>query len=340
MRPVTDDELQHAANMLVRSCLKLTSGERLALVGDAESGVLVSAIENASRDTGADVTVLRLDQLRSYSTNHTGERPHKVLPDGVRRAMLSAQASVFVATAPHSESSMREQLLHIVGACKVRHVHMPGITPRAFASGIATDFEKLTAIGRSIAERLEGAREITSESADGTKLVVRGGRRWVSRLGTVAPGASVTLPTGSIFTSPESVSGKFVATSVGEFFGAREGLLEDPVVFDIVEGVVMNVTAPSCPHLVRDIENMLHVAPNSDHVGLVVIGVNEAIGGSTGDVSVDQHRPGMHLVFGDPQAKLTGASWSARTTFAACQSKGSVRIDGALVADEGRLTVS
>lgn len=340
MRPVTDDELQRASNLLVRSCLRVTPGERLAIVGDAESNAIVQAIENAGRDQGADVSVLRLDQLRSYSTNHTGERPHKVLPDGVRRAMLSAQASVFVATAPHSESSMREQLTHIVGACKVRHAHMPGISPRAFVAGIATDFEKLAEVGRGIAARLEAAREITSESADGTKLVVRGGRRWVPRLGVVGPGESVTLPAGSIFTSPESVSGKFVARSVGEFFGAREGLLGDPVVFDIVEGVVMNVTAPTCPHLVRDIENMLHVAPNSDHVGLAVIGVNDGIGAPTGDVSVDQHRPGLHLVFGDPQGKLTGASWTARTTFAACQAKCSVRIDGVLVADEGRLTTS
>jgi len=340
MRPVSEDELQRAASMLVRSCLQVTSGERLALVGDAESVAIVAALEKAGRDAGADVNVLRIDQLRSYSTNHTGERPHKVLPDGVRRTMLNAEASVFLATGPHSETSMREQLLHIVGACKVRHVHMPGITPLAFANGLSCDFAKLRELGSSIATRLESAREITSESADGTKLVVRGGRRWVARLGNVGTGQSVTLPAGSIFTSPESVSGKLVATSIGEFFGAREGLLRDPVVFDVVEGVVMNVTSPSNPDLVRDIENMLHVAPQSDRVGLVVIGVNDAVGAPTGDVSVDQNRPGLHLVFGDPQGKLTGASWSARTSFAACQAMGSVRIDGALIADGGKLTIA
>jgi hypothetical protein len=45
-------------------------------------------------------------------------------------------------------------------------------------------------------------------------------------------------------------------------------------------------------------------------------------------------------VFGDPQGKLTSASWTARTTFAACQAKGAVRIDGTLVAEDGRLTPS
>ena len=340
MRPVSEDELQRAASMVVRSCLKMTAGERLALIGDAESLSLVAALESAGRDAGAEVNVLRVDQLRSYSTNHTGERPHKVLPDGVRRAMLSAEASVFLATGPHSETSMREQLLHIVGACKVRHAHMPGITPLAFATGLSCDFAKLGEVGRSIAGRLETAREIVCESTDGSRLVVRGSRRWVTRLGDVGPGESVTLPAGSIFTSPESVSGKLVATSIGEFFGTREGLLKDPVVFEVLEGVVMNVTSPSNPDLVRDIENMLHVAPQSDRVGLAVIGVNDAIGPPTGDVSVDQHRPGLHLVFGDPLGKITGAPWSARTSFAVCQGKGSVRIDGTLIADDGRLTIA
>lgn len=341
MRAIEEQDLHRAATTLVSTCLRLTQGERFVVVGDAESQLLMTALETAGREAQADVTALRLDQLRSYSTNHSGERPHKVLPDGVRRAMLSAQASAFVASAPHAEVSMREQLLHVVGAARVRHAHMPGITPLAFATGLVADFTHLAEMGRALERRLETASEITAESPDGTKLVIRGGRRWVPRLGTVGPGESVSLPTGSLISCPESVSGKFAATaSVGEFFGAREGLLGAPVVFEIVEGSVMNVVAPSAPHLVRDIEDMLHVSPNSDRVGLIVLGVNDGIGAPTGEVAVDQHRPGLHIVFGDPQARLTGASWSARTSFAACQARGTVRIDGAVVVEDGRLTIA
>lgn len=340
MRQIGEDDLRRAADVLVLSGLRLVKGERFVAVGDAESQPMLAALEAAGRATGAEVFALRLDQLRSYSTNHSGERPHKVLPDGVRRAMLSAQASAFVASAPHAESSMREQLLHVAAACKGRHAHMPGISPIAFATGLAQDFGQLRERGRTLERQLEVAREITCESPDGTKLTIKTSpsRRWVSRLGRVEPGESVTLPAGSISTCPETISGTFVATaSVGEYFGAREGLLPEPVVFEIVDGRVMNVLAPGCTNLVRDIENMLHVAPNSDHVGLVVIGVNEGIGEATGDVAVDQNRPGLHLVIGDPLGRLTGATWSARTSFAACQARGSVRVDGTLVAENGFL---
>jgi aminopeptidase len=343
MRQIGEEDLRRAADVLVRTGLRIAQGERFVVVGDAESQPMLAALEAAGRAAGAEVSALRLDQLRSYSTNHPGERPHKVLPDGVRRAMLSAQASAFVASAPHPESSMREQLLHVAAACKGRHAHMPGISPMAFATGLAEDFAQLRDNGRAVERRLEVAREITCESAAGTKLVIKLSdtrtRRWLARLGRVESGESVTLPAGSIVTCPETISGTFAATaSLGEYFGAREGLLSEPVIFEIVDGRVMNVLAPKSEHLLRDIENMLHVAPNSDHVGLVVVGVNGGIGEPTGDGSVDQNRPGLHLVFGDPIAKLTGATWSARTSFVACQARSTVRVDGTIIAQDGVLT--
>lgn len=341
MRQIGEDDLKRAADVLLRTGLRVVQGERFVAVGDAESQPMLAALEAAARSIGAEVSALRLDQLRSYSTNHTGERPHKVLPDGVRRAMLSAQCSAFVASAPHTESSMREQLLHVAAACKGRHANMAGISPLAFATALNEDFTRLQERGRALLRKLEAANEITCESAAGTKLAIQveASRRWIARLGAVEPGESVTLPAGSLATCPVKISGTFVAdASVGEYFGAREGLLTEPVVFEIVDGRVMNVLAPGSPNLVHDIEEMLHVAPNSDHVGLVVLGVNEGIGEATGDVNVDQHRPGLHLVIGDPMPRHTGATWSARTAFAICQARATVHVDGAVIADGGALT--
>jgi aminopeptidase len=340
MRQIAEEDLARAADVLVRTALRVAAGERFVAVGDQESQPMLAALEQAGRNAGAEVAALRIDLLRSYSTNHTGDRPHKVLPDAVRRAMLSAQASAFVGSSPHGESSMREQLQHIVGACSIRHAHMPGITPLAFSCGLAQGHDEITELGRALERRLEVGREITTESPDGTTLVIHpGGRPWVARFGKVDPGQSVTFPTGSILASPERVTGTFVATaSLGEFFGAREGLLRDPVTFEIEDGRAVKVSGQNA-QLVRDVESMLGVAPNSDRVGLVVLGVN---GGSdaTGEVAVDQHRPGLHLIFGDPQSKLTTAGWTARTAFAACQARSTVRIDGAVVVEDGKLRLT
>src|SRR5689334_1541382 len=125
MPDVTPAELAHASEVLLHTALRLRSGERFVIVSDLESAAIGEALARTAEQLGAIVTLARLDRLKSVSTGHDGDRPHKVLPDLVRRAMLAAQASAFVATAPHQELSMREQLLHIVGACGVRHAHMP-----------------------------------------------------------------------------------------------------------------------------------------------------------------------------------------------------------------------
>jgi leucyl aminopeptidase (aminopeptidase T) len=330
------EELQRAAYVLVSTALRVAPGERFVVVGDIDTAPIMSVLEQAGRTAGAEVASLRIDELRSHSTNHSGERPHKVLPDAVRRAMLSAQASVFAASSPRAEGSMRDQLQHIVGACSIRHAHLPGITPTAFAAGLAVDHAVVADRATAVLRLLEVAREITCTSAEGTNLVVHpGARRWVPRLGQIAPGESVRFPTGSLIVSPESVRGTFAATaSLGEFFGARERLLREPILFDIIDGTVKAVRCASAPELVRDIEAMLAVAANSDRVGLVVLGLNPGSKQPIGSVSVDQHRPGLHLVLGDPQAKLTGAGWAARTSFAACQSTSVVLIDGTPLAAE------
>src|SRR5580704_15820486 len=140
MPDVSAAELAHASEVLLHSALRLRENQRFVVVADAETAAIGDALARMATRAGAVVTLARLDQLKSVSTGHTGDRPHKVLPDLIRRAMLAAQASVFVASAPHQELSMREQLLHIVGACGVRHAHLPGITPRAFSVGMRLDY--------------------------------------------------------------------------------------------------------------------------------------------------------------------------------------------------------
>jgi aminopeptidase len=336
-----DEELGRAAYVLVHTALRVAPGERFVVVGDLATVPVLAALEQAGRDVGAEVASLRLDQLKSYSTNHSGERPHKVLPDAVRRAMLSAQASVFTASAPRAESSMREQLQHVVGACRIRHAHLPGITPMSFAAGLAVDQTTIVDSATALLRLLDLGREITCTSAEGTNLVVHpGANRWVARIGKVEPGQSVVFPTGSVCIAPESVRGTFAATaSLGEFFGARERLLREPLLFDIEDGAVKRVRCNGSPELVRDVEAMLTVAPNSERVGLVVLGLNPGAPDPIGAVAVDQHRPGLHLVFGDPQSKLTGATWTARTSFAACQTASLTQVDGVPIANGGRLVI-
>ncbi len=341
MTDPTPDELAGAALALVRGTLRVAAGDNLVIVADAESNTVAQAIRVAGEEVLAHVTLARLDQLRSISTNHSGERPHKVLPDALRRAMNAAQASVFVASAPHQELSMREQLYHLVHSRDVRHADMPEITPPIFARSFALGSDKVALWGKAVVKRLELARLLETESPAGTRLRVTMAEpvRWLTRVGTVDPGQCVAFPAGTLLGVVASVDGIFVAdASVGEFFGGRQGLLmRTPVKLTLEAGRVVRAEAPLARELERDIQNTLTFAPNSNRVGLVSMGVNMGLLAPTGVAAADLNMPGLHLIVGDPCGRDTGVGWSARTAFAACQAGAHVAGDGSAVVISGKI---
>jgi aminopeptidase len=336
---MTDDGLARAAQVLVESAMKLRVGERMVVIEDAASLPMGDALAAAAEASGGWVKRARLDRLGSAGGSG---RPHKVVPDLLLLALRDADASVFVASALPAELTMRQALLHVVRQRGLRHAHMPGVAPDAFVAGMRLDYTQVERLGQRVLGRLSGAATIAAESPAGTSLRVdlAPDTRWFAQLGVLAPGRWGNFPAGAIYTSPADVNGVFVAdASVGEFFGAREGVLRaNPVRILVDAGRVVGVESRSA-QLRHDIEAMLKVSPNSDRIGLVSIGVNPGLESPVGDALVDQNMPGLHLGIGDPAAKSTGATWSAPTCFAACEAASRVVVDAEVVVDAGRVVV-
>jgi aminopeptidase len=343
-----DADLAGAAAVLVRAPVRGRSGECLVnahdtfvLVADADSMGIALEVARAARDRGASPEIVRLDDRTSLPPGARSARPRKVLPTSVRRALGRAQSMAYIASAPARERSMREQLTGLVATLKARYAYLPDITARAFVNGMRLDYKVVAGAGAALASQLDVARTIVTESPAGTKLRLdlAPNTRWIPRLGEILPGRSVAFPAGALFTTPAEVEGTFVAdASVGEFFGAREGLLREKAVrFTVAGGRVVRVETPVA-ELQRDLEATLALSTNSNRVGLVALGVNEGVGGPTGDATVDCNMPGLHVFFGDPASRATGASWSARASFSACQAGSWVLVNGRPIVEAGRIT--
>ena len=93
--------------------------------------------------------------------------------------------------------------------------------------------------------------------------------RWVPRLGALAPGKWVNFPAGALYASPQSADGTFVAdASLGEYFGAREGLLlRKPVYLQARSGARRERGSAHAPALEAEIRQMLAFGANSERVG-------------------------------------------------------------------------
>ena len=319
--------------MLVRGTLRLAPLQRFVIFADCGSRDLAPALYQSAKDVRAGAEIVWLDPLR-------GE-PLKVLPEDIVETLGSAQASAFVATSRIHEQGMRQHLLHLVATLGMRHAHMPGISRLAFATGLRGDYRVVAAVGKKVLAKLQRARAAHATSPSGTDLSVTfdGESAWFSQLGVLELGRWGTLPAGALHVTPASVDGVFVANaSVGEFFGAREGLLRaKPLRLVIQDSVVVGVDAPAAPALARDLGAMLRMTPESARVCLVTIGVNQSIEAATGEVSVDQNLPGLHLGIGDPTLRMPGAAWNARAAFAACQADATVDADGEILIEGGRV---
>ena len=329
--------LARGSRVLTRTALKLRFGERLVVVQDEGSAAIASAIAESAEDAGAWVKRVRLDQMVSGGAG----RPHRVVPEALVFGLKEAHASVFVASALHQETRMRQAMLQLTRDFGLRHAHLPGITEAAFITGMRLGLDEVARVGREVLLRVANVRKIQVFSDAGTALEIElsKGGRWAEQLGVLERAAWTNYPAGALYASPESVSGVFVAdASLGEFFGAREGHLEQKrVQLFISAGRVVRVECAASPMLQRDIEAMLTFSSNSARVGLVAIGVNYGIEAPIGDVMVDQNIPGLHLGIGDPAGKSTGAGWSAPTCFAACEAKSRVVADGDVIVDRGQL---
>lgn len=329
---VRTGEFESAASVVVKSSLALSSDDKLVVLSDTRSASIAAALARAAGRAGALALVVDLDEL--------GPRPHKALSDYLVSELSTAQASVFVAQASHRELGMRQHLLHLVGRYGLRHAHMPGISPMAFARGMRAGGRRIARYGKRVLEQLESSRYLEVHSPAGTsvRISLSEGCRWFAQLGTLEPGRWGNLPAGAVYASPELIEGTFVAdASLGEYFGKREGLLLDnPVRLHIEDGRVRNIETSNAA-LARDLEQMLAFAENSDRVGLVSVGVNVGLDAPTGEALVDQNLPGLHISIGDPAAQATGACWTARTSFAACQADSTVLADGTLLVSRGKL---
>jgi aminopeptidase len=328
--PARDVDL--AAKVVVETALRVRPRDKLVVLSDDASRRVGRALVHACEAHDGWTTFVDLDQH--------GPRPHRALSDYLVSEIESAQCSVFVAQARHQELGMRQHLLYLVQRHRLRHAHMPGISRLAFARGMRLDYTRVRSLGVHVLDRLRGARCLEAHSPEGTELriLIKEGAKWFPQLGEIEPGRWGNLPAGAIFATPELIEGRLVANaSLGAYFGEREGLLrERPVSFTIEDNRVTDVAARD-PALRTEIEQMLGFSTNSDRVGVIALGVNAGLLSPTGEAMVDQNLPGLHVGIGDPAAQATGATWSARTSFAVCQADATVLVDGAVLVSRGKL---
>lgn len=332
-----DDEIRRGAANAVQVCMGVEPADRVIVVTDRARATIGNALAD---EAGAVATAVKTLVLEDFT-----QRPAKGYPSEMQREIddLKPTVSFFAATALPGELAFRQPYMdHVIYRLKTRHGHMVGIDERLMAEGMQADYREIARVTAAVTDAVRGARHIHVTSPSGTDLSAEFNpsiRRWNACPGIYhEQGMWGNLPEGETFTSPMSVEGIVGAEVLGDHFSARYGVLDAPAMFHIEAGRVRKVETQSGT-LTAELEEYLARDPEGKRVGEYAIGTNVALTRLSGNLLQDEKLPGVHIAFGYPYPKETGADWTASTHIDVVATRSTISVDGQLLMREGSFLI-
>lgn len=310
---MTKPTLLQSAQNAITNCIELAKSDRLIIVTDKESFEIGNALKTEAERITPSTLLLKIEDY--------GTRPMKALPDNMVKdiKVFNPNVSIYAAQGKTGElQNFRSKLIDLLAyQLNCSHAHMIGITKQIMLEGMATDYNTLYDITQKIYKIAKTAKTIKVTNPKGTDVTATFDPKlkWVSSHGKIKKGAGKAwqnLPGTETFTCPKSVDGWVVAEILGDYFSEKYGHLKDPVIIDIKDGFIWNIECKN-KELEEEVKKYLFTSPLGNRVGEFAIGTNVGLTHFIGNLLQDEKFPGMHMAFGHPYPKETGADWDSPT---------------------------
>ncbi|HCA43501.1 MAG TPA: aminopeptidase [Bacteroidetes bacterium] len=303
-----DSELSKGAYNAVNACLRLKPTERVTIITDNEDIEIAAALAAEIKKVGSEFSVMVMEDY--------APRPLKNMPKPILEDLAKSQVSIFCAQAKEGELRSRIDMTDVVDANKIRHAHMVNITKQIMLEGMRADYSEVDDISQRLIEKARRAKKILVKSDNGTDMIAEftDKIKWLKTSGIISVEKWGNLPGGEIFTSPLKVDGTFVVDGVvGDYLCAKYGdLINTPLKIEIADS---RITRMECDNkeLLEEFTEYTMTDENSNRVGEYAIGTNLACKKVIGNILQDEKLPTIHIAFGHPYSKYTGADWVSTT---------------------------
>jgi len=331
-----DQEFREGAHNAIRTCMNIGSGDRVYIISDEETLLVGQALQEESVAAGAEAKLIRLEDF--------GPRPLRNVPEGFIENLLTFDPTVtfFAASAKEGELPLRMQMSIQLAqqAQKIRHGHMVSVTPQIMREGMRADYRQIHDLTMRVYEMARKAQTITVTSPKGSKFSAQFSPelKWIPCHGLYhKPGDWGNLPEGEVFTCPATLNGIIVADMLGDYFSDRYGLLKSPVTFDVKDGYVQSIQCDD-KGIEKELWDYLTSDENGRRVGEFAIGTNTALTALSGVLLQDEKIPGIHIAFGNPLPRQTGADWTASTHIDVIPTDCTITLDDTVIMRDGKFT--
>ena len=327
------EAMRPGARAAVRTCMGVKPNDRVFVLTDRVTSAIGRLLSEEAAEVGAQAVIREIEQV--------GPRPMTEFGDELRRELATFRPTVtfYAAASQPGELSFRMALrVFLTQELKVRHGHMPGVTPQLMVEGMRADYKVVAALTRAVYDLGRETREIRVTTTDGTDLTAKIGPslRWVASTGIYhEQGQWGNLPEGETFTCPETLDGTLVAHILGDYFSEKYGVLETPVIFHITDGRVTAIESENAA-IVVEMTHYLDSSENGRRAGEFAIGTNIGLKKLTGNLLQDEKLPGVHVAFGNPYPDETGADWTSQVHVDVIPLNCTITMDGQLLMRDGK----
>lgn len=317
-----DSELSQGAHNAINACLRLKPTERVTIITDNESLEIAAALASEIKNVGSEYSVFVMEDY--------AQRPLKNMPQPILDDLAKSQVSIFAANPQSGELRSRIDMTEVVDANRIRHAHMVNITKQIMNEGMRADFLEIDELSQRLIDKAKRAKFIKATSENGTNIIgeFSPNLKWLKTSGIISVEKWGNLPGGEIFTSPYNVNGVFVVDGVvGDYLCSKYGdLIKTPLTIEIENSRIKKMECAN-KELLEEFTAYTMTDDNSNRVGEFAIGTNLACTHVIGNILQDEKLPTIHMAFGHPYSKYTGADWISTTHIDCVSIKNSIWFD-------------
>lgn len=281
---IEQTELQKAAIIALRDCMGLKSDETLLVITDEIKREIGEAIHEEGKKLCKESILV---EIKSREIN--GQEP----PVAVAQMMKQVDVVVCPTAKSLTHTDARREAVKV----GTRVGTMPGITVETMVRCLNADYEKIIGLTDFVINRLKGVKNVRVVTAKGTDITMPiEGRNLLPSKGVLRQkGESGNLPSGEAYLAPweDKSNGRVVID--GSMAGI--GMLDEPIVIDVVNGYAETITGGAQAKQLEETFNK--VGRDSRAVAEFGVGTNyKAI--LTGQILEDEKVYGtIHIAFGN-----------------------------------------
>jgi leucyl aminopeptidase (aminopeptidase T) len=321
--PQISSDLENAARIALRDCMKVSAGETVAIITDENKRNIGVAMWNVAKEMGAEATLVEI-----IPRSRNGEEPPA--PVAALMAASSVVLGPLTKSVTHTESRR--------DACKrgARIATLPGITEDMMIRCLNADYNAIAARSRRLSEILQTGNEMHVTSPAGTDLkLLRGDRYPKPDTGLYHnAGDSGNLPAGETFFAP--MEGSAQGKIVFEAAVAGIGKLQNNIHLVVRDGYAVEITGG--PEAQKLNELVDAVGKEGRNIAELGIGTNDKAQ-ITGVILEDEKVMGtVHIALGDN--KSMGGNVAVSSHLDGLILKPTVRLDGRLIMEAGKLLLA